>query len=411
MKTLPIVLAVSVLLPLSFSSCKKKEEPKAEIPVPKPVKKGPRFKELASLKDMAKTRVAKYAETFSKMDAKFPGTVAFGEALKSVDAAKVDADGLTVRNGQFWRATMEVRSDPAVAFAAAYLYALQGNLRRADAWLLLGNPGTDAGMKADQESLRKAVAAAEAEVEGAVKAGFALQEAKKYDEAIKAYDEVLADHPQNVRAHYEKTVCLQMKDPKATEKERQDLTDKLLALYPFTIEAYQGSAPEPLRKNLRTLTNSVLPFLQGKAKDDAGLKSFAIGSERVGAYDFAAQAQWMLTLGGKSQDQFLARYYYDLKKLGLDSFVNQTASDKLKKAVAALEGSLAEDALPAEDVAPEKEGVLVSCKAEVGMLCNRVRSNAKAALACVKRYQFEAGLGKECRKYLKSLDGPSEDEE
>ncbi|MFA5139219.1 MAG: hypothetical protein WC728_08295 [Elusimicrobiota bacterium] len=400
MKNLFIALAVAVLLPASFSSCKKKkaEPPPAAVAAPAPAKPAVKYKALAALKDMAKARIARYAETFSKMDSKFPGTVAFGNALKTVDASKLDADALTVKSPDFWRATMELRSDPGVAFACAHLYAMQGNLRKADAWLLLGSPGTDAAMKADQESLRQAVAAAEAELAAAVKKGSDMVEAKMADEAVKIYGEVIADHPQNVAAFYGKAASLQLKDAKAAEKERGELLAKATALYPFY--------PDASRKDLKTLSADVLPFLQGKG----ALKDFAAGCEKLGAYDFAAQAFWMLTLTGKAQNQMLPHFYYNLKKSGLVTFVEQTASDRFKKEVEQLEGiASGQDAAEAGDEA-EESGVLHSCKAEVGMLCNSVRKNPKAALICVKRYQYEGGLSKGCRKFLKSLDAPEPEE-
>ena len=166
-----------------------------------------------------------------------------------------------------------------------------------------------------------------------------------------------------------------MKDAKATEKERGELLAKAAALYPFQTDAS--------RKDLKTLHADVLTFLQGKG----ALKDFAAGCEKLGAYDFAAQAFWLLTLAGKAQNQMMPHFYYSLKKAGLASFVEQTASDRFKKEVEQLEGIASGQDAGAEDEV-QQSGVLASCKAEVGMLCNSVRKNPNAALDCVKRYQF-----------------------
>lgn len=297
------------------------------------------FAKLTALQQSCRGRVAEYGRTFSAVDQKFAGVRAYGKALQGLDASQPwDLEALTVKNPDYWRATMEmVPQEPSVTFSNAYLCAMSGRLDRAKAWLMLGSLGMEPQWAKDRDDLGKGIAQANAEIEAEIKKGIALHDAGKYKEALAAYDAILAGAPHNTWALYERSYALLASDEKGSAAAREDLYHEIRELNPFYAEAYQGTDHDVINRRLPRLLKEVLPFVQGKADNALGLGDFAQGSEQIGIHDFAALAYWKLLLSGGQSDQMMSHFFFNLKRLGLDPFVQSVAGAELLKLVAELD--------------------------------------------------------------------------
>lgn len=341
---------------------------------------------LAFLSEACRLRLERYGKVLSGVDEDFKGVRAYGKSLGTLDSGNpLNVEELTVKNPDYWRATMEMASqDPSVGFSNAYLHAADGRLSRAKIWLLLGGIGMDKNWNSDLESLSKGISDAEAEGNAAIERGVALHDAKKYPEAIAVYEAVLKENPRNAWALYEKSFALLMTDKEGTQLVREELYKTIRAEDPFYWQAYQGIDKDVINRKLPIILSEVMPFIQGKSRDIAGLERFAAGCEKIGLNDFAAQAYWKLYTGGRDA-RILAHFLDNLKALGLSSFVD-FISPSLPKA---------DPDAPREPSA----GVLKSCGNELGLLCGGVKDDPKTAVSCLS--QYTDSLSESCRAALK----------
>lgn len=301
---------------------------------------GSKYPALAELRSLAELRLDRYAETFQHVDPRFKGVVAYGGALAGRKGKAIEQ--VATANPDFWRAVMEMApQDPSVGFSQAYLLASRGRLTSAQAWVLVSAPGLDQkAFGPDLEQLRSAVSKAVAEMEPDINTGIALHDQKRFDEAIQVFDAVLASHPENVWALYEKSFSLLMKDKDGSEAAREELYAAIRGLDPFYFEAYQGKVDARRKAQMAALLADILPFIQGKVRDAKGYERFAYGCEAAGLHDYAALAFWKLVTGGDAGASF-NHFWLNLSGLGLDGFVERFAGDEVKAEVRKLQGAAA----------------------------------------------------------------------
>jgi len=75
--------------------------------------------------------------------------------------------------------------------------------------------------------------------------------------------------------------------------------------------------------------SEVLPFVQAERKRPTDLRNFAYGCEKIGLHDIAAHAFWkLLRYEDDNTDEIMTHHLFNLKKLGLDSFVSEIDPNK-----------------------------------------------------------------------------------
>jgi tetratricopeptide (TPR) repeat protein len=359
-----------------------------------------RYPALAELRAASRARVARHADTFLGVDQKFAGVVRFGEALKALPPeGEPDAEALTSGSPDYWRAVMEMApEDPSIVFAAARLCVMKGLLARAEAWLLLGAIGMGKPFQAELAELKAGLRKVEAATGDDVQRGIALHDAGRYGDAKRVYDEVLAGHPQNAWALYEKSFAMLMADKDGSAAVREEMYRDIRRLDPFYWQAYQGTDKDVIGRQLPVVLSDIQPFASGKARSRAGLLQFAQGCEKIGLHDFAALAFWKLVLTGDDADAMMAHFFLNLKKLGHEAFVSESASDRVQGLMAGL-------AKPGPRSRPSSDGsseaLAAACANEIGILCGQAQGGPEALRRCLD--ENSSGLGGGCRRALEAL--------
>ncbi len=371
-------------------------------PLSGPAAPSARYPRLSDLKAMAELRLDRYASTFQNVDPKFAGVIAFGKALG--ERRGKDIDALALKNPDFWRALMEmVPQDPSVGFSLAYLYASRGLLAAAQAWLLISAPEMDTGpFGGDLDQLKGAITLAEAEVGLDIKKGIALHDEKRYDEAMAAYDGVLAGHGENAWALYEKSFSMLAKDAPGSKGAREELYKTIRDIDPFYFEAYQGKVDAARKAQIVALLTDVHPFLKGPGRSAKAYERFAYGCEAMGQHHYAEQVFWKLYVNRRDAPS-LAHFRSNLSSLGMEGLANLFKDTQPKGGLSGERVAAPAPETFSPPAQPDYSAVVSACAAEAGMLCSEAAGRPADSAACLLR-QERRGLRAACRKSLKQLE-------
>lgn len=280
-----------------------------------------KYEGLVLLRKQAYEQVTKYSESFLSADKGLTGVIHYGQDLSRVDIHKPwDLDSMTVKNPNYWRANMEVGyGDPRVIFSNACLCAMKWRLDEAGIWLALGRMSMSDKYQSDYAALAQLIAAAKNDVNRDIRSGIVLHDQGRFTEAIKAYDEVIANCPFSAWAHYEKAFSLMSLGYFVDEESIVELHRKVREYNPFYWQAYQGFDKEIIKKKLPVLLSEVIPFVQGEENDLGGLRKFAYGCEKMGLHDISAHALWeLLYYDDGNPDEIMNHYVHNLTKLGIN---------------------------------------------------------------------------------------------
>ena len=257
------------------------------------------YQELAALKQSSHQALGGYARRLAGVDAKFEGTVKFGEQLKAVkDETKVDMPKLIYQSKHYWRAVLEMTpQDSSILFAHAHLHGARGETSLADAYFLLGSLTAAKSHRAEMDMYKRLRKELNKKAGEEIDKGIKYHDQRQYTKAIEVYDRVIAEHPNYALAYYEKGLSYMM-----MSKNDPNLRQDAMQMYaecrrcdPFNWKAYQGGDPNVIR-NLQVYLKQVHPFASGKQRTKESFVSFAEGCEAMELYTLAAHAQWKLAL-------------------------------------------------------------------------------------------------------------------
>jgi hypothetical protein len=278
------------------------------------------YPELAAVRTQSLQNLRKLSEVLTSVDAKFVGVISFGKAIGTAHPENMaQVDEITLHNPDYWRAMMEMApGDPAILFAHAYLLACAGEVDYADVYMALGSLNMSKDFISHTKRWQDLTKALRDVSTGQIKKGIALNDSKKYKEAISVYDDVLTQYPCCAWAMYEKGLTIMlMNGTKGAGKSGSAAMFAACRLHdPFRWQAYQGSDQKVL-SSLPVLLGKVIPYYSGEKRTPESFNDFAEGCEEIGLFQIAAVCQWRLANSDSSnQKRHLIKYLSLMEKCG-----------------------------------------------------------------------------------------------
>jgi tetratricopeptide (TPR) repeat protein len=289
----------------------------------------------------------------AKTNARFAGVQGMGTTLEKLGAGPRPATkALTDLSNTYWRGCLEM--DPRnqlVPTTKVLLYAAEGELGLAELYLTILEPVSDPKSVAAQlgDELRWRLQAFNQKVDAEIKAGIALNDQGKYDEALAAYEKVLAVFPASAWANFEKFFSerarfMAQHDGVPDDAEWERARKLIYAANPMYPSVAQLSSAKDVyqyvkRQELTTLFKSKETFKTDYA-------TYADTALLLGEYGLAAQMNWIIfsSFGkdGEPDSQRLATFLYCLDKLGNQQIATNFKGD-FKKQFAAIDDKLDKD--------------------------------------------------------------------
>jgi len=273
-------------------------------------------------------------------DPKFVGVVNMGKLTMHTDFNKsLDVEALTFHNPDYWRGVMEMAPGNAgVTAMPILLFAANGEFTKANKLLQMVRPFSASEPLGSNllDALASRLSILDKKVTNEITRGISLHDAGKFDDAVKAYKQLLAIYPCSAWARYELFFSeLHKHGPKAMITEGQDSWRKaapeIFAQDPLFDTQFLGERGKDKGDLLDRLWLRILN--EGKINDQGELVGrTAELAVRLECYGYAAHIYW-LSLHSKlslkesglpekkeltslKTEDVICRYLYCLEKLG-----------------------------------------------------------------------------------------------
>ena len=269
------------------------------------------------------------------VDDKFAGVKNFGKLVAKTNFNETqDIAGMTSKNYDYWRATMEMDgSNQLIPITKIAIMVSQGEFDYAQKYIEMISMFADSKTISATylKEMRRRLSLFDNQLNGEINKGIAEHDKGNYEKAIAAYNDILKIYPNSAWANYELYYSQNALDAKLNKTDLSDRTSWDIAkvkvyennpLYHLDVRASNGR-----EMYLMFRRQEIGQLFQGKEVKVTDIYKYADIAMDLDVKDFAAQLFWLTNLYDKKDENSLYKYLYCIEKLGVTTLKDNFKGD------------------------------------------------------------------------------------